>query len=122
MGSEMCIRDRLHSVYTAGAKRGILLVGTKTEVVYAVDVSYDQELLSAYETVLDYVYEHTFAPFYDNTIEELQHNEDIAAALRCLGSDWSDQHAFWTSYSLWRGLNVDVGDGNSFPLPPCPRL
>jgi hypothetical protein len=113
----------LHGAYVAGSSRGILLVGSRSKLMYAIDVRFEDELLEAYHKVVTYMYETFFAPFYELSMEGLQtqHKDTIDEALEHL--DWIDEHAFWTTFKLWQSLNVDVNNNNiQFPLPACSRL
>ncbi len=110
----------LHGVHVSGADRGLLLVGSKDSLMYGIDVAFEVELLQAYQKVIDYIYEQYAKMFYESTVEELMENKDITAALDAF--DYLDEHSFWTSYMLWRALNVNVNPRNIWhPLPPCAR-
>jgi hypothetical protein len=110
----------LHSVHIAGAKQGLLLVGSKDSLLYAVKVTFEEALLDAFSEVLDFIYEQHVKVFYEASVDELKANDGIAQALE--GIDFMNPHAFWTTYMVWRALNVDVNASNIwFPLPPCAK-
>jgi hypothetical protein len=112
----------LHSAFVAGTNRGLLLVGSDKDLMYGVHVHFDQELLDAYEAIVDYVYDRFLKPFYECTPAELNErlgNEIIEATKEV---EHLDEHSFWTNYGIWRALNVDTNRANiSFPLPPAAR-
>jgi hypothetical protein len=109
----------LHSSFVVGSTQGLLLVGSKQSLAYAVKVSYEQSLLEAYAKVIDYVYNKHIKPFYESSVEDLKANlnESIEAVLTQI--KYMDSHSFWTNYMLWRAFNVE--SSLSFPLPPCAR-
>ena len=89
----------LHGVFVSDAKRGLLLVGSCNELVYGIDVTFEQKLLDAYRAVLEYIYETYVQIFYEGSIQEIKSNPDIFNALKAL--DFMDEHAFWSAYMLW---------------------
>lgn len=112
----------LHGVYVTGATQGLLLVGSNNALMYGLRVSFRQDLLEAYEKVIDYIYETLAKPFFESSVEDLKANEDIPRVLESI--EYMDTHSFWTTYMLWRRLNVDGSvraNSIKFPLPPCAR-
>lgn len=111
----------LHSAYVAGSKHGIMLIGSRDKLMYGMFVDYDEDLLNAYDTVMQYMYDMYFRLFYDSTSDELAENASLIEAIDLV--DWLDMHSFLTNYNVWRALNVEVNASNIwFPLPPCARL
>jgi hypothetical protein len=110
----------LHSTYVAGTNRGLLLVGSHSELMYGIDVRFEQELLDAYSVVANLVYDRFLKPFYECTPVELNERigDELQEAIKEV--DQLDEHAFWTNYGVWRALNVDLSN-ISFPLPPAAR-
>ena len=77
-------------------------------------------MLNAYSDVINYIYEKYVEVFYEGSVEDVMANDHVFQALKAL--DFMDEHSFWSSYMLWRALNVDVRASNLwFPLPPCRR-
>ena len=91
----------LHGAYVAGASRGLLLIGSRTKLMYGVDVNFEDDLMEAYDTVVGYMYDKYFSMFYELSIDTLQseHRDEICNTLRYL--DWIDEHPFWTSFMIW---------------------
>ena len=114
----------LHGAFVSGTSRGILLVGSNKELMYGIDVSFEEELLDDYEIVMNYMYDNYFKPFYECSVEELQQSEMGKSIEKVIGYvDQLDDHSFWTNYKIWRALNTDVNPSNiTFPLPPSARL
>jgi hypothetical protein len=111
----------LHSAFVIGSMEGLLLVGSKESLDYAVKVSYEETLFNSYAKVMDYIYNNHVKPFYESSVEDLKasNEKQIDAVLEHI--DCMDNHAFWTNYMLWRTLNVDVKASTRFPLPPIAR-
>jgi hypothetical protein len=113
----------LHSVYVAGASKGIMVIGSREKFMYSVEVQYTQELLNAFGVVLDYIYEQHFKSFYEDSVNAFleKKQEEIEQALEYI--DHLDFHSLMSTYMLWRALNVDVMASNIwFPLPPTTRI
>jgi hypothetical protein len=71
----------LHSAFVVGSTEGLLLVGSKESLAYAVKVSYEPALLDAYATVTDYIYDKHIKQFYESSVEDLVANEKIEEVL-----------------------------------------
>ena len=112
----------LHGAYVSGSSRGLMLVGSRDELMLGIDVAFEETLLEAYSLVIEYMYDTYFAPFYECFVKDLIETKyaDIKKALEFVPD--VDEHSFWTNYMLWRALNVDVNEFNvCFPLPPSAR-
>ena len=112
----------LHGAQVTGSNRGLMLVGSNTDLMYAVDVDFDEELLEAYQVIMDYMYETFMKPFYECSVADLKDKLDSRIEQAIEHIDDLDIHSFWTNYMVWRALNVDVNRSNiAFPLPPSAR-
>jgi len=111
----------LHGAYVAEAKHGVMLIGSKDKLMYGMYINFEDDLLEAYQTVMEYAYKTFFSMFYESTTDDLSKSATIKEALEFVG--WLDMHSFLTNYNVWRAINVDVNESNIwFPLPPCARL
>ena len=117
----------LHDVFVYGATAGLLLIGNNEKFLYAIEVAFSAELLSAFERVTDYLFKNYFEFFYKPTLEDFP-EEKVEAALELRNNSKHKKnaislHSFWTNYKLWRSLNVVVDEQSiKFPLPPCSRI
>ena len=64
----------LHHVYVYGATSGLMLIGNNVKFMYAIELSFSQELLAAYKEVTNYIYQF-FDYFYETSLEKFPESE-----------------------------------------------
>jgi hypothetical protein len=108
----------LHGVYTSRAKKGLLLIGSRSQLLYGILFSYEDELLEVYGKVLEYCYETYFKIFYEPTLDDFLEEivQDIIEHVPSV-----DMHSFWTNFNLWRALNILGLNGSNIYFTICPH-
>ena len=61
----------LHGAFVSGKSRGLMLVGSNKDLLYAIDVTFEAELLEAYKTIIEYIYDGYFKSFYELSVKDL---------------------------------------------------
>jgi len=61
----------LHDAFVAGSNRGLLLAGSKKQLMNGILVAFQQDLLDAYAAVVTFLYNKFFRPFYEMPVNEL---------------------------------------------------
>ena len=112
----------LHHAYVYNVNKVLLIVGSNRNFLFAVEVEFNDDLLSAYDMLIELFYKKWFHIFFVNNLADLP-IEQIESALKIRNAtkaakDVVDRHSFITNYKLWRSLNVKIPSGISFPLPP----
>ena len=117
----------LHHVFVYGATAGLLLIGNNVRLIYAIEVSFSDDLLMAYNQVTKFIFEKYFHFFYESSLDDFPVEKiEVSLELRNESKQKKneiDMHSFWCNYQLWRALNVNVNEAIiRFPLPPCSRI
>ena len=115
----------LHHAHVYGVERCLFLVGSKTKLLYVIEVEFPQSLLEAYGHVTNELFTRYYSFLYGTYEKDSFPEEKVQEALEQvnLGRKKVDQvswHSFTMNYRLWRALNV--GGSVRFPLPPCDRF
>ena len=112
----------MHHVAVRNLRKGLILVGNSSKVMFGVFVNYSDRLIEAYQAVLRDLFDRTLLPFY-KPVDELQLPFDKidhilkSKEMKPMGLSI---HSFTTSYFIWRRLCLE-GDV-SLPIPPCNRI
>lgn len=119
----------LHHAYTYGVDCCMLLVGGRTDLMYAVEVKFPPSLLRSYDAVIRTLFSTYYDFLYHGTFNETSFpSEKVKKGLDLhnQGKKSGDQvtwHAFLTNYRLWRSINVEPDyRAIRFPLPPIDRF
>lgn len=115
----------LHHVYCYAAKRGMFLVGDDKKLMLGILVHFDEELLSAYDKVVHFIYENGLAWAYDSLGASSSFPTDImeeAIEDPSLSSYNLSVRDVKYLHALWWTLNVKEPNKISFPLPKCVSL
>ena len=115
----------LHHAYVYGVEQCLFLVGSKTKLLYVIEVEFPQPLLEAYGHVTNKLFTWYYSFLYGTYEKDSFPKKKVQEALEQvnLGRKKVDQvlwHSFTMNYRLWRALNV--GSLVRFPLPPCDRF
>ena len=112
----------MHHVAVRDVRKGLIIVGNSTKVMFGVFVSYSDELIEAYRSVMRDLFVRSLAPFYVSVDEIDLPKEKIERVIRSkeMKPIGLSPHSFGTSYFIWRRLRLD-GDVH-LPLPPCNRI
>ena len=89
----------------SGSNRGIMLIGSKDKLMHSMLVEHKDDLLQAYDKVMQHMHETFFKLFYESTANKLSKNNAVIEALDFV--DWLDMHSFLTNCNVWNALNVD---------------
>jgi hypothetical protein len=110
----------LHHVAVRDARKGRLLVGNKEKLMFGVFVTYSDNLIASYRSLLRDIFDRALKLFYEDDIQLPQEKiEKILQAkeMKKLGMLY---HSFQTDYYIWRQLRIKKA--LQLPIPPCNRI
>ena len=112
----------LHHVAIRDLRRGLILVGNTTKIMFGVFVNYSDELVQAYQAILRDLFDRALAIFYAAEDDLCLPQDKIlriieSKAMKPLKLSF---HSFATDYFIWRRLRLE--QDLKLPLPPCNRI
>jgi hypothetical protein len=112
----------LHHVAVRDARKGLFLVGNKSKLMFGVFVTYSDNLITSYQSILKDLFNRALKPFYLQQQDLQLPKEKIEKVLQSkemkkLGMSY---HSFLTDYYIWRQLRIKKA--LQLPIPPCNRI
>jgi hypothetical protein len=96
----------LHHVAVRDLRKGLFLVGNKKKIMFGVFVTYSDNLIASYRSLLKDLFDRALKPFYHDDIQLPQEKTGKilqAKEMKKLGMTY---HSFQTDYYIWRQLRI----------------
>ena len=114
----------IHQAAVMKKKESVFVVGTERKIKLGLHVKFPDDLIVAYEKIVDWIYSSCLCEFYNPEGLSAETLDKVDACLRSkkMARAKMDMHSFETNYSIWFCLNVESPEGIKFPLPKVSRI